>query len=448
VTIIDRVSESAGLGHRDLAGCRQSVLTLGIRVFGAGAALLFNVIVARLLGASDTGVFFLCIAIIVVAGTVCRAGLDTAATKIIGREFAQNNWSAVRGLFRGSVALGFIFAVPAALLLYAFAPFLADSLFGNQELTDPLRLLAPAIPLLTVLNIGAACFFGIQKPGMAFALQNTMVPLFATFGLLVPIGEHDVAVVSLVYVSSALLSCVLGGAGWRRHTRNFAATATFSRMREMLSLAPAMLAAAIMNRVVMRWSAVIFLGIWSTTTEVGMFAVTARLTLVLGFALTVANSIAAPRLSSQFADGNLLALKSTVASAAIFALSISAPMFMLFFLLPNWTMSLFGDEFRQAGSLLLILSAGELINVVTGPVGVLLQMSKYERAYKNCTFAGGAIQIGLCLILIPKFGAIGAAIATAVSMSATNFFAAAVSYKKLGIIPVPFMAGSRLVDRR
>jgi O-antigen/teichoic acid export membrane protein len=91
----------------------------------------------------------------------------------------------------------------------------------------------------------------------------------------------------------------------------------------------------------------------------------------------------------------------------------------------------------------LILTIGEIVNVLTGPVGSLLQMSKHEREYANCTFLGGLTQLVLCVILIPRFGATGAAIATAIALSLTNLSALAYTYNRLGIIPIPIL-GARL----
>jgi O-antigen/teichoic acid export membrane protein len=424
----------------DWATYKKSIATLMVRVAGALIALVFNIAVARLLGASATGTFFLGLAIIVVASTVSRFGMDTALLKIVGREFSNYDFSGIKGLFHGSAALGLYIGIAAAVVLHQGSSLIAAAFSGDAALAEVLRHLAPAVPLLTLLNIQAACFFGIHRTGTAFVLQNTLVPLLATLGLIVSLGARDVVTVSIIYVLSVAFSCLIGAVNWGRSVGPAASTASFAYLPELFRLAPPMLLTALMNRVLVRWSAIIFLGLWSTTVQVGLYAVAARLTLVLGFALTVANAIAAPRMSTHFAAGNKVMLMRTTGQAANVAVILSAPAFLIFLLFPQWTMSIFGDDFRNAGMLLFILSLGEFVNVMTGPVGVLLQMSRHERAYRDCAIVGGALQILLCVVLIPPFGAIGAAVATAVSMATSNLCAVAVSYFRLGILPIPLLA--------
>ncbi|NIP24403.1 hypothetical protein GWN49_04260 [Candidatus Bathyarchaeota archaeon] len=215
----------------------------------------------------------------------------------------------------------------------------------------------------------------------------------------------------------------------------------------MAKLVPPMLQSAIMNAVIIRWSAIIFLGIWSTDIEAGYFSAASRVAIALSLALVTTNAVAAPRLAKQFANGEIAAVAITSSTATAFALLIASPIFFLCFFLPSWTMSLFGQEFVSAGNVLLVLVAGELMNVLVGPVGTLLQMSGYERVYRNCTIASAMLQVALCIFLIPKFGAMGAAIATASALFLTNLLAFLFTYKLLAVLPLPFVAARVRVRR-
>jgi O-antigen/teichoic acid export membrane protein len=63
---------------------------------------------------------------------------------------------------------------------------------------------------------------------------------------------------------------------------------------------------------------------------------------------------------------------------------------------------------------------GHGVNVLTGPVGMVLVMTGHEKIMRNNVLAAGAVNIGLNLILVPKLGALGAAVATAVSLALVN----------------------------
>jgi len=99
-------------------------------------------------------------------------------------------------------------------------------------------------------------------------------------------------------------------------------------------------------------------------------------------------------------------------------------------------MGLFGDEFIVAGNLLVIMAIGQFINVATGSVGYLLNMSGHERDFRRVTFFSGPLTVILSFILIDQYGVLGAAIATAVGLSLQNILALFMVRKRLGFWPI------------
>ena len=120
---------------------------------------------------------------------------------------------------------------------------------------------------------------------------------------------------------------------------------------------------------------------------------------------------------------------------ALFALPFVLPMVVA----PGLVMSLFGAEFRNGSAVLVLLALGQYVNVATGSVGNLLMMTGHERIIRNITFAAAATNIGLCVLLIPRFGITGAAIGTSVGMAAQNIASDAFVARKLGIATVPLL---------
>ena len=118
---------------------------------------------------------------------------------------------------------------------------------------------------------------------------------------------------------------------------------------------------------------------------------------------------------------------------AIFQLSTTNKYF------PEPILRLFGPDFVTGAPLLRLLSIGQFINVATGSVGYLLMMTGHERTLRlNITLAT-AVNLWLCLWLIPKMGPFGAAIATAVPLALMNLLSAYFVYTKLRIVTIPFL---------
>lgn len=69
------------------------------------------------------------------------------------------------------------------------------------------------------------------------------------------------------------------------------------------------------------------------------------------------------------------------------ALAVPVLAFMVFF--PEFLMGLFGEEYKVAAPLLQILAIGQFINVITGSVGYLLNMTGHEKTcVMLCCFLG------------------------------------------------------------
>jgi len=99
-------------------------------------------------------------------------------------------------------------------------------------------------------------------------------------------------------------------------------------------------------------------------------------------------------------------------------------------------MELFGNGFEDAAVLLMILAVGQFVNVATGSVGYLLNMSGHERDMNLVTLFTGPLTIILVALLSNYYGVMGAAIATAVGVSVQNLGALVLVKVRMGFVPV------------
>ncbi|MCB0110973.1 MAG: polysaccharide biosynthesis C-terminal domain-containing protein, partial [Caldilineaceae bacterium] len=81
----------------------------------------------------------------------------------------------------------------------------------------------------------------------------------------------------------------------------------------------------------------------------------------------------------------------------------------------------FGEEFSEQGALILqILLLGQFANALAGPNGILLVMTKYQSAMVWALLSTLLINLLLLLVLVPKWGIIGIAVATSVAVLFRN----------------------------
>jgi O-antigen/teichoic acid export membrane protein len=110
-------------------------------------------------------------------------------------------------------------------------------------------------------------------------------------------------------------------------------------------------------------------------------------------------------------------------------------------------LSFFGTSFSSAYLPFLIVAAGELINVGTGAVGWILQVSGNERTCAIGFVGAALLNISLAVFLIPIFGMEGAAIATALANIARNIFMLRIVRNGLLLDPSLFGTIRRLVKK-
>ena len=117
-------------------------------------------------------------------------------------------------------------------------------------------------------------------------------------------------------------------------------------------------------------------------------------------------------------------------------IAIVLPVVAVMIVFPEFVMGLFGKGFEQGALLLTIMAIGQFINVATGSVGYLLNMSGHEKDFRRVTFFAGPLTIILALAFTHYWGALGAASATAIGLSVQNLLALAMVKKRLGFWPI------------
>jgi O-antigen/teichoic acid export membrane protein len=128
----------------------------------------------------------------------------------------------------------------------------------------------------------------------------------------------------------------------------------------------------------------------------------------------------APRIAAEDARGDRRTLDAMLKRVTYWNLSLAIPIFAVLLLLPGPLLRMFGDGYAHGATALGILAAGQLVNAATGPLGQVINMSgrPYLTLVNNA--AVSALNVGACLILIPRYGLTGAACSTTGAITLVN----------------------------
>jgi O-antigen/teichoic acid export membrane protein len=356
--------------------------------------------------------------------------------RFVAANAAQGNWDKVAGVYRRGMIVALVTAAAVTMLLVAGAPWAAGVVFAKPSLADPLRLMALGVLPLSLLTLHGELLKGLKRVGDAALVQIVAVPLIS-LPLLALLGARlGVMGVAASYVSAAFLALVLGMVLWRRAAPQIRGLRGDFETRALIAVSLPLFWMAFMD-LVMNWTDMLTLGIWMESEAAGIYGAAKRVSVLISFVLASVNTIVAPQFATLHAQGRHQTLGGLARDAAIFTTLIACPFLALLILAPGWVLSLFGPDFTPGAPALAILAVGQFVNVATGSVGYLLIMTGHEKIVRNNAIVSTVLYVILQAVLVPRYGIIGAALATGIVLAGKNLALAALVYWKLSIVTLP-----------
>jgi len=411
---------------------KGSAAAFGVKVFAALAAFIFNVFIARLLGAGGSGIFFLASTIIAFAATLSRVGMENVLVRSIAADVASSGGSKVSAIYRKVLLYPSIVSVFAVLIVFLSSSFISGDLLSKPELEHPLALMSLAIPALALLALHAHALQGLRKSAASVSVLSVFTPIFGSVLAVAVVPSYGVQGAVVAFVVSAFLTLVVGRVFWVKYRPSLKNAASNWSGSDLFARSMPLFAIVVLNQVI-TWSPMIFLGVWETNENIGIFSAATRTAMLTSFVLVAVNTIAAPKFAALHEIGDKEGLGRLARSSAILMMALAFPILVFFTIFPEWTLSIFGEQFRVGANVLTILAVGQYVNVATGSVGYLLIMSGNEKVMRNNLFVSASLGLLLSIVLIPRFGVVGAAISASVTLSLQNIIAYYLVRKRLGI---------------
>jgi O-antigen/teichoic acid export membrane protein len=130
-----------------------------------------------------------------------------------------------------------------------------------------------------------------------------------------------------------------------------------------------------------------------------------------------------PAASRLFARGDYASINELYWRTAVWMAILTLPIFAVTFATAHsMTLLLYGTRYEEAGTVLALLSLGEYVNAALGFNGLTLRVLNKVRYVVTINFLAAIVALVANLLLVPRFGVIGAAVATSVTMILHNIF--------------------------
>ena len=398
----------------------------GYSIFGVGTQKAIRYVVAfvltNMLGVSLYGEYSLGMSILDIAKIFTILGLNYGAIRYISHYMGKKDPEGIKGALRFFIitvgGLSFLIAI----VFFFLAPTIASGVYGKPEITDVLKILAFALPPMSIVLLMSAVFRGFQQLKYSVYLSDIVLPtlsviFFSAAWLLGKSLETVLYFVVFINFMGVLLSAYFLVKIFPQLTDSSLASQSNNKEIFLYSLP---LFISVFFNIFLNRTDVLMLGYFGSMADVGVYSLSAKLAQVVFIVSASVFGIFAPVSSELFAREDRSRLKKMFVQATRFAAIVSAPIFGALILARSAVLALFGEGFSRGDEVLLILGLALLINSILGFAGQMLSMSGRSKLVLLNSLGGAGLNIVLNWIFIPKWGMAGAAWATMIATLSVN----------------------------
>src|SRR6476469_4172391 len=388
-----------------------------VRLASALLALVSQVLLARWMVRFQFGVYIYVWTWVLMIGALSDVGLSSAARRFIPEYSERKSFDLLRGFLSGSKWLAF--AVAGAIgALGAFGVWLLSPHLDGFEIV-PLYLACLVIPVYGLVQIQAGIAQSYDWPNLALApfyiwRQLAITALVGAFWLL---GASTDAVTAMAIAAGATWAVTIGQLALLN--RRLAGKVPEGRKRYAVKewFATSLPIFVVEGfYLLLTYVDILALERLRSPDEVAVYYAAARLLAIVAFVYFAIAGATTHKFTQYHVAGDDETLKAFFAETIRWTFWPSLVVCGAILAFGKPLLSLFGAKFDSGYQVMFILAIGMLARAAVGPAERLLNMLG-ER--KLCAFvyaAAFAINFGLCVILIPRMGIEGAAVATSTAL--------------------------------
>ncbi len=390
---------------------RAAISVFFISALNQLIALGILMMLARLMIPQDFGLFSVTMAILTIAALPFRGGFPL----YVMQHVASAPPGEVTGLLKRWCWLIPLFAAIVGIIL-------AGSFYQTHAISDAAPMMVAPLYLGAVAMV---MFSGAVQRGFLHLIRSRMTEL-----LLQPVML--MGLVGVYFIAGEPLSA-LGAMALQVVTFMVAALLALSMMRKVI---PASLSNHTPQYDDRRWLGValpmllgmglitinaavdvVMVGYVMGDDQAGPYRLAAQLATFLVFFLAVSNNATQAHVAKLYAESKPDALQRLLTRSVRWTFALSVIPALIFMLWPASVITFFfGSMYASAASSLIILSLAALFNIGTGQSAQLLLLAGHGKEVSRVVALSLALNILLNLILLPRLGMAGAAVATAVSV--------------------------------
>jgi O-antigen/teichoic acid export membrane protein len=380
-------------------------------------------LIGRLFGPELFGIYKLSIAVLMLGSMFGMFGFRSAIPRFTANYLGIGDSEKSKGVF----VFSFLFLLPASVVvgcvIYFGADIISHRLFSKESLSPLLKTVAFIIPFIVCHEITTCYLRGRKEFGLASFYYNMTVRLLFL-----------IAIVFLLIRGEASIQTILSGLGLAYLLTFLLSFAQIIKNRlprvqadlkqsSMLRYSWPLVFTTALNQTEKRID-LYALAYFLPSRMLGWYSACYFLIKLLVFPVVTLGNVLLPVFSELFAKNDKEQLIDVYTSIINWVTVIGIALFIIILFSSELLISsIFGKEylFPQLKTVVLLLSIGFLTNQLTGPKIIFLQAIGKTKIIFYMGISFGIITLVLTIIFVAKFGIVGAAASTTVSLSMYAF---------------------------
>lgn len=388
---------------------------------------VIGILNTRILGAESYGLFALASNIIGILGIFPLLGLHEGLIKFIPTYLLSGDHHRIKGIFKYTMRVVTQFGVVSVALCIGLTDFLSHSVYKTPGLETVLYSVSVLILVSNYQYLIMAfltAFKDIRNRTLIKYIYPNVTKLLIL--LVVLFCGGGIGGVLVAVITASLMQVVLGLYHIRTMyplllKKKIASFFDGNDKKKLLSYSIPLYMVMFVE-IVLQQTDGLMIGYFGTVRDVSIYEVAFRLTPFLMIASGGLAQLFQPIISEYFVLGKIEYLEVLYKQVTKIICIVTVPILLILLIYPSNLLAIFGDEFVEGQDCLRVLSVGIFIKAITGHTDPILSLSGRTRLLFINNIVLMLLNIVLNYYFIQKWGIMGAAIATSLSIGLMNIF--------------------------
>lgn len=396
----------------------------GILIKGSAIFMIFQLlgilfgfvnvwVITRYFGAEAQGIIALLFSYVAIILAFTQFGTTVSILRIISELQVKEKFSELREFYLKVNKLVALLSIFVSVVLFIGADFIAAKILNKIQFANYIRIASVAILPISLLEINSELIRSYKKM-VQYGFLQYCVSMFSIIILLMLVNItalSDESIPLIVQVLSNILMFIISVYFVKRLIKsgNQELSNAWSS-RKIISFSFPFFGAKALT-ILSTWADIIILGFFCSASDIGIYFVMKKIASLAGVVFMAVNAPVIPQYAQLFSKNDMTGLKKLIRRSAKLISVFTLLSFLIIIIFRKPFVGLFGAGFEKGIDVLILLASIRLFVAWTGPLAPFLMMTGKEKFNQTVIFFSVLLFILLCILLIPVYGILGAAIA-------------------------------------